>query len=74
MNSILKKFFRRYFPKLYYSERVQKFLFYLFLPSPIKYIIFILIILIAVLIWNALSTDNAALRLTGYSIDKNEKF
>jgi len=74
MKNLVKNFFKHYCPKLYYSEKIQKFLFYLFLPSPIKYLILLLIILIFILIWNGFSTDDMSMRVTGYSIDKNEKF
>jgi len=71
---MLKKFFKKFFPRIYYSERLQKAWFYIMLPSPIKYLIIILILLIFILIWNGVSTDDVKMRLTGHSNADDEIF
>ncbi len=53
----IKKFLKKFFPRLYYSEKIQKIWFELAKPSPTKIIIFLVIMVILVLIFNVFSTQ-----------------
>ena len=63
MPRFLKIFLKKFFPRLYYSEKIHRIIFEISKPSPIKIVIFLIIISIIVLIFNSFSTDDPGFRL-----------
>ena len=65
---IIKKILKVFFPKYYYSEKLQKFWFYLTLPSATKVIIFILLLIILSLIVGVCDSGDPVRNI--YGVDK----